>query len=73
MLRNVTFSAEERLLAAARRKAAREQRSLNEVFREWLRHYVERDDAADRFDRIMNRLRYVRSGKKFTRAEMNER
>lgn len=73
MLRNVTFSAEERLLAAARRKASREQRSLNEVFREWLRHYVERDDAADRFDRIMNRLRYVRSGKKFTRAEMNER
>lgn len=73
MLRNVTFSAEERLLAAARRKAAREQRSLNEVFRAWLRHYVERDDAADRFDRIMNRLRYVRSGKKFTRAEMNER
>lgn len=73
MLRNVTFSAEERLLGAARRKAAREQRSLNEVFREWLRHYVERDDAAERFDRIMNRLRYVRSGRKFTRAEMNER
>jgi hypothetical protein len=73
MARNVTFSAEERLLEAARRKAARERRSLNEAFREWLRHYVERDDAAERFDRIMNRLRYVRSGRKFTRTELNER
>jgi hypothetical protein len=73
MTRNVTFSAEERLLEAARRKAARERRSLNEAFREWLRHYVERDDAAERFDRIMNRLRYVRSGRKFTRTELNER
>jgi hypothetical protein len=72
-MRNVTFSAEERLLDAARRKAARERRSLNEVFREWLSRYAERDDAAEQFDRIMNRLRYVRSGRKFTRAELNER
>ena len=72
MLRNVTFSAEERLLEAARRKAVRERRSLNEAFREWLRRYVE-DNAGERFDRIMNRLRYVRSGRKFTRAELNER
>ncbi|MBV9273681.1 MAG: hypothetical protein JO333_07285 [Verrucomicrobia bacterium] len=50
MLRKITFSAEERLLEAARRKAARERRSLNEVFREWLGRYVERDDAAARFD-----------------------
>lgn len=67
------FSAEERLLEAARRKAARERRSLNEVFREWLGRYIEKDDAAERFDRLMNRLRYVRSGRKFTRTEMNER
>jgi hypothetical protein len=73
MLRNVTFSAEERLLEAARRKAVRERRSLNEAFREWLRRYVEKDNAGERFDRIMNRLRYVRAGKKFTRAELNER
>jgi len=73
MLRNITFSAEEQLLEAARRKAASERRSLNEAFREWLDRYVERDDAAERFDHIMNRLRYVRSGRKFTRTEMNER
>jgi hypothetical protein len=73
MKRNVTFSAEERLLEAARRKATRERRSLNEVFRDWLGRYVETDDAGGRFDRIMDRLRYVRSGKKFTRAELNER
>jgi hypothetical protein len=73
MLRNVTFSAEERLLEAARRKAALERRSLNEVFREWLGRYVEKDDVAERFDHLMNRLRYVRSGRRFTRAQMNER
>ena len=73
MLRNITFSAEDRILEAARRKAARERRSLNEVFREWLSRYVDRDNAAERFDSLMNRLRYVRSGKKFSRIEMNER
>jgi hypothetical protein len=73
MLRNITFSEEERLLEAARRKAARERHSLNEVFREWLGRYAGRDDATERFDRLMTRLRYVRSGRKFTRTEMNER
>jgi hypothetical protein len=73
MVRNVTFSAEERLLGAARRKAARERRSLNEAFREWLSRYVERDSAPEQFDRLMDRLRYVRSGRRFSRAEMNER
>jgi hypothetical protein len=73
MLRNVTFSAEEGLLEAARRKATRERRSLNDLFRDWLERYVEKDDAAERFEQIMKRLRYVRSGKKFTRAELNER
>jgi hypothetical protein len=73
MIRNVTFSAEERLLEAARRKAASERRSLNEVFREWLARYVERDDAPGRFDQLMHRLRYVRAGRKFFRSELNER
>ena len=73
MVRNVTFSAEECLLGAARRKAARERRSLNEAFREWLSRYVERDSAPEQFDRLMDRLRYVRSGRRFSRAEMNER
>lgn len=73
MLRNITFSAEERLLEVAKQKAARERRSLNEAFREWLGYYIERDDAAERFDNLMNRLRYVRSRGKFSRAKLNER
>jgi hypothetical protein len=73
MLRNITFSAEKRLVEAARRKAARERRSLNEVFREWLARYAQKHDAAENFDRLMDRLGYVRSGRKFTRVEMNER
>ena len=73
MLRNITFSAEKRLVEAARRKAARERRSLNEVFREWLARYAQQDDPAENFDRLMERLGYVRSGRKFTRVEMNER
>jgi len=73
MMRNITFSAEDQLIVKAREKAAREQRSLNDVFREWLARYVGRDEIGKRFDELMRSLSHVRAGRKFTREEMNER
>jgi len=36
MLKNVTLSAEDRLIAQAHRRAQRERKTLNAAFREWL-------------------------------------
>jgi hypothetical protein len=73
MMRNITFSADERLIDKAREIAKREERTLNDVFREWLTSYVGREDIGRRYDELMDRLSYVRAGRKFTRDEMNER
>ena len=73
MVKNITLSADELLIRAAREKAAREKRSLNTAFRQWLRRYVGQDNAAQTYDDIMRRLGTARAGRKFSREEMNER
>jgi len=73
MVKNITLSAEESLIAGARKRAAEEHRTLNAAFREWLTSYAARPDRVDRFDELMDRLSYVRVGGKLTRDEMNER
>ncbi|MCE2917005.1 MAG: hypothetical protein LW768_15865 [Rubrivivax sp.] len=39
-MRNVTFTADEKLLEAAREQAAADNSSLNEQFRIWLQQYA---------------------------------
>jgi hypothetical protein len=75
MLRNITLSADEALIARARDKALSEQTSLNVEFRKWLDQYASsRDDAAvTRFRQVMQDLSKVDAGRSFTRDEMNER
>ncbi len=78
MLKNITFSAEETVIEAARARARAEKTTLNEKFRGWLEDYAreehERERRAEAFRRTMEKLRHVSSGgKKFTRDEMNER
>ena len=73
MLKNVTLSAEERLIERARKKAAREHRSLNVLFRQWLSRYVDRANSSEDYFALMKRLRHVRAGKHFSRDELNER
>ncbi len=79
MLRNITLSAEESQIAAARERAREEHTTLNALFREWLEHYAtwhedkERKRRAREFDALMERLKYVKIGRKFTREEMNAR
>ena len=79
MLKNITFSADENLIRMARRQAALEDTTLNQLFREWLERYVVQQDsemrrqAVARYDALMGRLAHVNAGRKFTREEMNER
>jgi hypothetical protein len=74
-MKNITLSADERLIEEARAKARQEQTTLNEQFRRWLADYVGRRQRAERAMRTIDELRKtVRTGgRKFTRDEMNER
>jgi hypothetical protein len=73
MLKNITLSAEDRLIAQARQRAQRERKSLNAVFREWLAGYVGKGARAVRYRELTRKLKHVSAGKKFSRDELNER
>jgi hypothetical protein len=73
MYKNITLSAEEEWIARARAKATSEKSTLNELFRRWLRQYVERGKTENEIDIVMESMDYAYSGKKFTRDELNER
>lgn len=72
MLKNITFSAEEELIAKAREIAREEKTTLNAVFRRWLKQYAERKKERE-IDMVMESLDHIYVGKKLTRDEMNER
>jgi hypothetical protein len=73
MLKNITMSAEASLIERARQRAAQENTTLNEEFRRWLEQYVDRPKNSAEYFALMDRLTYVKPGRKFTREEMNER
>ena len=75
MLRNITLSAEEQVIARARDKAGASHTTLNVEFRKWLAGYAGTQDtaAAGRFRDVMSQLGAVDAGRSFTRDEMNER
>ena len=75
IVKNITLGADERLIDAARRRAAEEHTTLNEQFRLWLEDYAGRKARAERAMAIIRELRRSLStgGRKFTRDEMNER
>ena len=73
MLQNITFSADKDKIRRAREKANAENTTLNVVFRQWLEKYVERPETSDEFTALMAELAYVKPGRNFTRAELNER
>jgi chromosomal replication initiation ATPase DnaA len=74
-MKNITLSADEKLIEAARARAQAEHTTLNEQFRLWLADYAERKPQVDRAMALIDRIsRYASSGgRKFTRDEMNER
>ena len=72
-MKNVTLSADADLIEQARLVARTQHKTLNAVFREWLQQYAAQSGSAQEVDSLMKRLRHVRAGRHFTRAEMNER
>ena len=72
-MKNITLSADEKLIEAARERARAEHTTLNEQFRRWLEEYTQQQRMR-RYDEVIASLRgKLRVGRKFTRDEMNER
>lgn len=73
MQKNITLSAEESLIKRAREKAHKEQTTLNSRFRQWLASYVGANTVVDDYAHLMQKLDYAKSGKTYSRDELNER
>lgn len=73
-MRNITLSADERLIEAARERARGDNSTLNEEFRRWLAEYAQPHERMQRYDEVMAQVRgRLKVGRKLTRDEMNER
>jgi hypothetical protein len=73
IVKNITLSAEEELIERARLRAAREKRTLNAAFRDWLARYAGSETGRHEYAELMKRLGHVRNTRRFSRDEMNER
>lgn len=73
MTRNITLSAEEKLIEQARKRAQEEHKSLNIVFRDWLFRYAHGCKNRKQYNDMMNKFNYANAGRHFSREEMNER
>lgn len=73
-MKNITLSANEHLIEAARARARAEHTTLNEQFRQWLETYAGQRARMQQYETTMESLRgKVRIGRKLSREEMNER
>ena len=73
-MRNITLSADERLIDAARERARAEHTTLNEQSRRWLADYAQAQQRLQRCDEVMAQVRgQLQVGRKLDREEMNER
>jgi len=73
-MKNITLSADEKLIEAARSRARAERTTLNEQFRNWLADYAQHHQPMQRYDAVVAELRgKLKVGRKLTRDEMNER
>jgi hypothetical protein len=73
-MRNITLSADEHLIAAARKRAAVEHTTLNEQFRLWLAEYGRKQQQLRFYDDTIKELQgKLKVGGKLSRAEINER
>ena len=75
-MRNITLSADERLIEAAREEARRRKTTLNAEFRAWLGQYARNQQGERRvkgYRRFMEATTEVSAGRRFSRDEMNAR
>lgn len=74
VMKNITLSADEHLIEAARKRARAEHTTLNAEFRRWLENYTRRNETMRRYDEVIAQVQgKARIGRKLTRDEMNER
>ena len=72
-MKNITLTADDDLIAAARERARSENTTLNEQFRIWLAGYA-RKQRLQQYEALMTGLRgKLVVGRKLSRDEMNER
>ena len=73
-MKNITLSADENLIEAARQRAANEHTTLNEQFRLWLAEYAGKQQQLRFYDDTIKELQgKLKVGRKLSREEMNER
>ena len=77
-MKNITLTADDYLIEAARQRASAERTTLNEQFRLWLKSYAAPRSKADEAMLVIDEIRSKLAGggtggHKFTRDEMNER
>lgn len=73
MLKNITLSADEKLIRKARKKANQEHTTLNAQFRQWLERYTTIGANSNDYENLMEQLSYAKAARLYTRDEMNER
>lgn len=72
-MKNITLSADERLIEQAREQARARQTTLNQLFRDWLRDLANQEQRTQAIDALFDRMKSVDSGGAFDREEMNAR
>ncbi len=73
-MKNITFRIEdERLLERAKLKAHSLNRSLNDLFNEWLKVFSNDKREVLEYRTYFAKYSHIRIDKKFSRNEMNER
>ena len=74
-MKNITLSADDYLIEAARQRASAERTTLNEQFRIWLKSYASPRSSAEEAMALISELsgRNSTQGRSFSRDEMNER
>jgi len=72
-MKNITLSADEKDIEDARKEAAAQNTTLNNLFRGWLKQYVRRHQSVAELKNFLDQGPYFTSKRKFTREEMNKR
>ncbi len=73
MLKNITLSADANIIKLAREKAHHKNETLNAAFQKWLIEYAKGELNAFHYSKLMKKLKYANSAKRFTRDQLNER
>ncbi len=73
MLKNITLSAEEQVIARAREEAKRRGTTLNEEFRRWLADFAELTRRGDEYTELMGHLTYASPGAGSARPDRDTR